>query len=209
MAITCANTVEQCCSLSQSKQDVPTKQTQGFVRSSVFILFNRLGHFYIELNKILELDSKMDVHMFEACWALHCVWTSTASWRTWSLAIRAMAPLVQPTARVHPQAPSPPLFLPVELLLAAQVPALLKPPLPPRLSLSHHPCQHRPRCLPLQRSARPPPPLWTPSLQLPSLQNTCRPRLRPLAPPFRNAALFPAGSDYLLLRPLLLPIKVP
>lgn len=119
-----------------------------------------------------------------------------------------MALPVQPTARVHPQAPSPPLFLPVELLLAAQVPAPLKPPLLPRLSLSRHPCQLRPLRPRPQRSARLPPPLSTPSRQQPSRQNTCSSRLRPQAPPFKNAALFPAGSDYLPLRPLLLPTKV-
>lgn len=118
-----------------------------------------------------------------------------------------MALLVQPTARVHLQAPSPPSFLPVALQLAAQVPAPLKPPLPPRLSLSHPPCQLPPLCPLLHWSMQLLLLLLTPSHQ-PSHQNTFHPRVRLQALPFRSAALCPVGSVYLQLRPLLLQTQV-
>lgn len=123
---------------------------------------------------------------------------SAVSLRTWSLAVRAMALLVQPTVRVPPQAPSPPLSLPVEPQQAALAPAPHNPLFPPRCSHS------RLLCLPLPLHLR-----WQWwALQLhqvlsqshqPSHLNTFSPQLHLGLWPRRNAASSPAGLVHLLL----------
>lgn len=124
---------------------------------------------------------------------------SEVSWRTWSLAVKAMALLVQPMARVPPQALSPPSSLPAGLPQEAPAPAPLSPQSPLRCSHSHRLCLcrplHRPRqqlvgLLHLLSSQR----------HQPSHLNTCSPQ------PPRNAASFLAGLvQQLLLMPLFLP----
>lgn len=128
---------------------------------------------------------------------------SAASWRTWSLAVKAMALLVRPMVRVPPLAPSPPSSLPVGPPQAALVPVPLSPPFLPRCSHSHHLCLLLPFHLPQQWLAWQLPLLWSPSRQ-PSRQNTFSPQLHldPQHP--RNAASSPAGLVHLLLLRLLL-----
>lgn len=128
---------------------------------------------------------------------------SAASWRTWSLAVRAMALLVQPMVRVPLQAPSPPSSLPAGPPQAAPVPVPLSPPSPPMCFHSHHPCPLLPFHLPQQQLAWLLPLQWSPSRQ-PSRRNTFSPQLHLEPRPHRNVASSPAGLVHLLLRLLLL-----
>lgn len=128
---------------------------------------------------------------------------SAASWRTWNLAVRDMALLVQPMVRVPPRAPSPPSSLPVGPPQAAPVPVPLSPPFPPRYFHSHHLCPLLPLHLPQQWLAWQRHLLLSPSHR-PSRQNTFSPPLHPEPQPSRNAASSPAGLVHLLLLRLLL-----
>lgn len=129
---------------------------------------------------------------------------SAASWRTWSIAVRAMAPLVQPMVRVPPRGPSPPSSLPVGPLQGAPVLVPLSPLFPPRYFHSHHLClllrlhllqqwlvwQHHLLLIPSHHSSH---------------LNTFSPPLPLGLQPSRNAASSPAGLVHLLLlRSLLL-----
>lgn len=127
---------------------------------------------------------------------------SAVSLRTWSLAVRAMALLVQPMVRVPPQAPSPPSSLPVGPPQAAPAPALLSPPSPPSCSHSHHLCLHLPLHLPRQWLAGHLHLLLSQSHQ-PNLPNTINPQSHLECWPPRNAASSPAGLVHHLLLMLL------
>lgn len=123
---------------------------------------------------------------------------SAASWRTWSLAVKAMALLGQPMVRAPPRAHSPPSSLPVGAPLVAPVPAPLNHLFPPRCYRSRLPCLHLLLYLPQQQW------LMSPDHR-PSHQNTSSHRIHLAPQPPRNAALFPAGLvPHLLLRFLLL-----
>lgn len=128
---------------------------------------------------------------------------SAASWRTWSLAVRAMALLVQPTVRVRPRAPSPPLSPPAGPPQAAPAPAPLSLPFPPRFFHSHRLCPLPPLLLPRQWLAGQLHLLSSRRYQ-PSRPNTFSPQLCLERLPPRSEASCPAGLAHLLLRLLLL-----
>lgn len=127
-----------------------------------------------------------------------------ASWRTWSLAVKATPPLVQPTVRAPPLAPSPPSCPPVVLPLAAPAPALHSLRYPPRCFLSLRLYLRLP-LHPLLQWLVGRPPLWLRRNFHFNHLNTSNHQLRLGSQAPRNAVSSPAGLVHLLLlRPLLL-----